>query len=193
MNGYERRTQAKKKAIIEAAQELFAHHGYKNVGINEIAEKSGISHVSIYNYFGDKKGLAVEALASILDKAIEDYEKALAQDIPFAEKLKQIMELKYSKIEEVTRSYFSTLAWDDKAFQEIYQEAAYVKAVPVYMRFIELGKEEGAIDPHIPTDAIMAYIFQVMPLLQHKDYLQTSTDYKWGLFKLFLYGILGKE
>ncbi len=80
-----------------------------------------------------------------------------------------------------------------EADQEVYQEAADVKAVPIYTRFIELGKAEGAIDPRIPTDAILAYIFQVMPLLQHKDYLKTSTEYKWGLFKLFLYGILGKE
>jgi len=193
MNGYEKRTQIKKQAIIDAARELFARRGFSGVGINDIADKSGISHVSIYNYFGDKKSLAVAALASYLDKAIEEYEVILEQEVPFTEKLRRIMDLKFSKFEEVASSYFSTLAWDDKAFQEVYKEAAYVKAVPVYTRFIELGKAEGAVDPNIPTEAILAYIFQVMPLLQHKDYLRTSVGYKGGLFKLFLYGILGQE
>ncbi len=193
MNGYEKRTEVKKQAVVNAARVLFVRQGYSNVSINDIAKLSGISHVSIYNYFGDKKALAVEALESMLDKAIEDYEQVLKQNILFKEKLKQIMELKNTKIEEVTRSYFSTLAWGDKAFQEVYREAAYKKAVPVYQRFIELGKAEGAIDSDIPNETILKYIFQVMPLLQHKDYLKTSAEYKLGLFKLFLYGILGKE
>lgn len=193
MNGYERRTESKKRAIIDAARELFAQYGYSDVSINDIAEESGISHVSIYNYFGDKKSLAVQVLASFLDEAIKEYELILDRDMPFAEKLQQIMDLKTDKIEQTTHSFFSSLAWDDKAFQQVYQEAAYDKAIPIYTRFIELGKKDGAIDPTIPTDAILAYILQVMPLLQHKDYLKTPADYKQGLFKLFLYGIVGHD
>ncbi|MDR0433692.1 MAG: TetR/AcrR family transcriptional regulator, partial [Gracilibacteraceae bacterium] len=64
MNGYEKRTDVKKKAILAAARELFAARGLRDVHVNEIAKLANVSQVSIYNYFGDKNSLAREALAA---------------------------------------------------------------------------------------------------------------------------------
>ena len=113
MNGYERRTQAKKEAIISAAQELFSERGVTDVKVSEIAAKAHVSQVSIYNYFGNKNGLAREVLATYLDKAIKEYEDILGLDIPFSEKLKMIMAKKHDVVIEISRSHFSEYAWED--------------------------------------------------------------------------------
>jgi AcrR family transcriptional regulator len=47
--------------ILEAACQLFEVHGYQNVTTNQIAERSGVSIGSIYQYFVDKDSIA-EAL-----------------------------------------------------------------------------------------------------------------------------------
>ncbi|HHT71755.1 MAG TPA: TetR/AcrR family transcriptional regulator [Firmicutes bacterium] len=193
MNGYERRTQAKKEAIISAAQELFSERGVTDVKVSEIAAKAHVSQVSIYNYFGNKNGLAREVLATYLDKAIKEYEDILGLDIPFSEKLKMIMAKKHDVVIEISRSHFSEYAWEDKVLQQVYKEAATIKAIHVYTQFIELGKKEGAIDDSIPNDAILAYILSSISIMQQPDYLKTSRDYKMGIFRLFLYGLLGKE
>jgi AcrR family transcriptional regulator len=88
MNGYERRTEAKKKAIIDAARELFTERGVTDVGVGEIAAKAGVSQVSIYNYFGDKHTLAKEVLIAFLDKAIQEYEEILNREFPFRKNLR---------------------------------------------------------------------------------------------------------
>jgi AcrR family transcriptional regulator len=193
MNGYERRTQAKKEAIINAARELFAARGITDVGISEIAAKANVSQVSIYNYFGDKNTLAKETLISYLDKAITGYEEILDRDIPFLEKLMLIMNKKQDYIIELSRSHFSKHAWEDKTLQQVYKDAATVKAVAVYTRFIELGKKEGAIAEDIPNDAILAFLFSSVAIMQQPDYLKTSPEYKMGILRLSLYGMLGKE
>ena len=193
MNGYEKRTNVKKESIINAAKELFTERGITDVSISEIAAKAKVSQVSIYNYFGDKNSLAKEALISYLDKAIKGYEEFLERDIPFSEKLKLIMDKKHDYIIEVSSSYFSKYAWEDKALQQVYKEAATTKAISFYTKFIEQGKKEGAIAEDIPSDAILAFLFSLVAIMQQTDYLKTSPEYKMGILKLSLYGLLGKE
>lgn len=192
MNGYERRTKAKKDSIINAAWELFSERGITDVGVSEIAEKANVSQVSLYNYFGDKNNLSKEVLVSYLDKTINIYDEILEKDIPFSEKLKLIMTKKHDTTAEIGRSEFSKQAWEDKIFQQAFKEAANTKAISVYTKFIELGKKEGAIDQNIPDDAILAFLLSSVSIIEHSDYLKTSPEYKMGILKLFFYGLLGK-
>ncbi|GAB6085041.1 TetR/AcrR family transcriptional regulator [Alkaliphilus crotonatoxidans] len=193
MNGYEKRTKIKKDSIISAAWELFSKRGITDVSISEIASKAKVSQVSIYNYFGDKFTLAREVLVSYLDQAIKGYDEILEREIPFSEKLKLIMDQKYKATVELSQSAFSECAWADKTLQQLYKEAVNSKAISVYIKFIELGKKEGAIDQSIPNDAILAYLLSSVSIIEQSDYLKTSPEYKMGILRLFFYGLLGKE
>src|SRR5215472_6945557 len=46
-----------RKAILTAAEELFAEQGYAGTRVDEIAEKAGKNKSLIFHYFGDKLGL----------------------------------------------------------------------------------------------------------------------------------------
>lgn len=193
MNGYEKRTKAKKDAIINAARELFRERGVTDVGVGEIASKASVSQVTIYNYFKDKNNLASEALASYIDAAIREFEEILEKEIPFSEKLKNIVEIKRGMMIEVSSSYFSKYAWKDKTLRQILREAATEKASDVYIRFIELGKNEGTIDKSIPSDAILSYFLSSISVMENPEFFKTGSEYKMGFLKLFLYGLIGKE
>lgn len=193
MNGFEKRTKLKKDSIISAAWELFSKRGITDVSISEIASKAKVSQVSIYNYFGDKNNLAKEVLISYLDNAIKGYDEILEREIPFSEKLKLILDKKYKAAIELSNSAISEYAWADKTLQQIYKDAANTKAISVYIKFIELGKKEGAIDVSIPNDAILAFLLSSVSIIEQSDYLKTSLEYKKGLLRLFFYGLLGKE
>ena len=54
MNQYQKTTEKKKQAIIQAALRLFKEKGFKETSIKSIAEAAEVSPVSIYNYFGSK-------------------------------------------------------------------------------------------------------------------------------------------
>jgi len=193
MNGYEKRTKLKKDSIINAAWELFSKRGITDVHISEIAAKAKVSQVSIYNYFGDKKTLAREVLASYLDKAIKGYDEILEREISFSEKLKLIIDKKNKATTELSRSAFSEYAWEDKLLQQVYKKAVNSKAISVYKKFIELGKKENAIDKNIPDDAILAFLLSSVSIIEQSDYLKTSPEYKMGILQLFFYGLLGRE
>jgi AcrR family transcriptional regulator len=193
VNGYEKRTNTKKEAIIHAAHELFTSRGVQGVSINEIAKLANVSPVSIYNYFGDKNSLAKEAFLSYIETAISKYEQIIGSDIPFTEKLELIMQDKSDLISKIDSSHFNEQALDDKLLRQIFQEAVKEKAISLYQNFIELGKREGYIDRDIPTEAVMRYFMTSMLFLQQPDFLTMSNEYKIGIIKLFLYGLVGKK
>jgi len=192
MNGYVRRTEAKKSAIIDAARELFVQRGITAVGVSEIASKAGVSQVSIYNYFGDKRNLAKQVVRSNLSETIRAYDEILEQDISFAEKLQMIMTRKQNLIEETGRARFSPVAQQDQMLQQVLKELATAHAVAIYSKFIEQGKQAGAIADSIPSEAILSFLLASLTILQQPEYLSSDNEYKLGMLRLFLYGVLGR-
>jgi len=48
---------AKRDAIVQGASDLFFQHGFAATSIEQIAAHAGVSKVTIYNHFGDKRAL----------------------------------------------------------------------------------------------------------------------------------------
>ena len=59
---------AKRQAIVETAAHLFFHNGYAATAIEQIAADAGVSKVTIYNQFGDKRALFTAAVACECEK-----------------------------------------------------------------------------------------------------------------------------
>ncbi len=51
-----------REMILKTAKSLFYARGYDGVGVQEIAEKSGVTKPTLYYYFGSKKGLLEQLL-----------------------------------------------------------------------------------------------------------------------------------
>ena len=68
-----------RQAILRAAGEGFALHGYAATGIGGIAERSGLTRGALFHHFDDKRGLAVawvrEALAPDMREVLASTER----------------------------------------------------------------------------------------------------------------------
>lgn len=53
--------------ILEAARELFSHHGYDDVGMRDIGRAAGVDAALVSRYFGSKEELFAEVLRSCGD------------------------------------------------------------------------------------------------------------------------------
>jgi AcrR family transcriptional regulator len=62
-----RNAAATKQAILDAARRCFAHEGYEQVGVREIAARAGIDPALVNRYFGSKEGLFAEAVSRKFD------------------------------------------------------------------------------------------------------------------------------
>ncbi len=59
---------AKRQVIVETAAHLFFHNGYAATAIEQVATDAGVSKVTIYNQFGDKRALFAAAVTFECEK-----------------------------------------------------------------------------------------------------------------------------
>jgi AcrR family transcriptional regulator len=73
--------EATKQRLIQAAIEIIREDGFEKLGVNAIAERSGLSKVLIYRYFQDLSGL-LRAAADELDPLQARAAERLMADVP---------------------------------------------------------------------------------------------------------------
>ncbi len=59
---------AKRAVIVDTAAHHFFHHGYAATAIEQVASDAGVSKVTIYNQFGDKRALFAAAVECECEK-----------------------------------------------------------------------------------------------------------------------------
>lgn len=52
-----RRSEHTRRQVLDAALELFSHHGYRATSVKEIAEAAGVSTGNVYHHFPDKEAI----------------------------------------------------------------------------------------------------------------------------------------
>lgn len=192
MSKYEIRTNQKKEAIIQSALELFREKGYTNVSINELSATSGVSSVSIYNYFGSKEGVVKECVRILMRETTQAVDRLMNEGVSFKEKLMQAVALCADMPNQLLEHYFSKEAIDDKVFVQLFSESASEIRMDILSAFIESGREEGAIDPSISTDTVLEFLHAMAGI---QDQWGTASEYKAKaaqLYKLMLYGLIGR-
>jgi AcrR family transcriptional regulator len=68
--------QETRRAVLNAALELFTGRGFAETSIREIAEHAGVSEQTVYNAFGDKIGLLYGAVMEYQDLAVGEEDAA---------------------------------------------------------------------------------------------------------------------
>lgn len=72
------RTEARRQAIIEAADALFQEAGYDGASMNEVAKRWGGSKVTLYGYFPSKEALFVAVVQSCATGHLADATQELS-------------------------------------------------------------------------------------------------------------------
>lgn len=66
-----------KGKILDAAEQLFAEHGFKETSLRTITGKAGVNLASVNYHFGDKKSLVRAVLARYLEQFMPQLEQEL--------------------------------------------------------------------------------------------------------------------
>ncbi|MYL32493.1 TetR family transcriptional regulator [Pontibacillus yanchengensis] len=197
MNGFERRTELKKKNILDTAFELFSRQGIQKVSIQEIAKKAEVSQVTIYNYFGSKDQLLVESVKSFAFSRIEEVKDLLHDpSLAFDEKIRQLITLKMDNIFQFDLEFMQALMSDRPELKEFIDEFSQSYTIPLFMDLLEEGKEAGFIHHSISLQMMMFYVdMYYQAMRNHKEFFQSEESliqFTEQILHMFFYGITGK-
>ena len=193
MNQYQKTTEKKKQAIIQAALHLFKEKGFKETSIKSIAEVAEVSPVSIYNYFGGKDNLVALCVNDLFEEVTQQAEDILNSNLDFKTKLNQAFSLCQEKMSRQISDYFQDKMVKEPTFSTLLVKAITAKKRDIYRAYIELGKEEGAIAEDLSTELILNVMDALNSMgnqLDNSDNLETEVE---QIHQIFLYGIFGKN
>ena len=193
MNQYQKTTEKKKQAIIQAALQLFKEKGFKETSIKSIAEVAEVSPVSIYNYFGGKDNLVALCVNDLFEEVTQQAEDILNSNLDFKTKLDHAFALCQKKMSQQISEYFQDKLVKEPTFSTLLAKAITVKKRDIYRAYIELGKEEGAIAEDLSTELILNVMDALNSMgnqLTHSANLETEVE---QIHSIFLYGIFGKK
>src|SRR3989344_2521606 len=74
--------QKNEEAILAAAEEEFARHGFKGTSMNTIAQTVGLPKANLHYYFSNKLGLYLAVLSNILELWDSTFNNLTAEDDP---------------------------------------------------------------------------------------------------------------
>lgn len=192
-NGFERRKERKKTDILQASLNLFIKYGTKKVAISEIAQKAQVSQVTIYNYFENKENLIRNVIGYYIDEIWIEYEELLNSDIPFTDKIKQMIFAKKEESLQISDAFYQDIM-SEYADGLSYIEKFYAeKMIPRFIDFFNEGKEKGYVDPTVSNEAILFYFQMLKDQIQRKEVYETALPLTEEITKLLFYGILGNN
>lgn len=181
--------------ILLVALEVFLRQGVKKTNLAEIAERAGLTRVTVYRYYGDKKGLVRAVclrIAAIFQKAAEGTPGELMEQVD--QRLSRLgMELGalpqgnlLAKFEEIHSLYPDVY----EEFRAARQEAAD----RIFQQALEAAKREGMLREGLNPNVLKAIFWAaVMSLIENPSLISSSVplaEIVSTMTEVFRHGIL---
>lgn len=193
MNGYERRTKAKKDKILAAALDLFCTYGTEKTSINEIATKAGVAPASIYNYFGSKEVLMKETIINILEDGWRARQELWETDLPFPELIKRAIAMSEEFFDRSNLETMKALFDSNTEIRKLVDDFNRNRYPHIVGKFLEKGRREGYIREEISFEAAMIYLKMFQEVLMQPGIVNNQNkNLMKELVDLMIYGLAGQ-
>lgn len=158
MDGFQKRTMKKRKAILDAAFALFNQYGYRNVTIANISKQAHVSLETIYNYFESKEKLKKELLNQIVSEFCALTEDILHSDVPVQVKFEQLLLAKVNFAKKFSPEFLSEELNELNDLDLFAGEEIKQFLNDIMLQIIEQGREGNVITVDVSSDALATYI-----------------------------------
>lgn len=186
MNGFERRTEEKKRHILSVAHESFKRQGVEAFNILEIAKEAGVSHVTIYHYFGNKSGFIKAVLDFTLEaKSLEAKQTIMHNDGSFDEALNALIDFELKRYDGYHDNFIDQLIERERQLLNRTHEAIFEGV----KRLFAIGRVEARIDKDL-SDETLVVLIHMFRFLKSNHYLRSPQVVK-EVFELFRRGLGG--
>jgi AcrR family transcriptional regulator len=141
-----------RRAILDAAQEIFTEMGYGAASIRDVVRRSGLAAGTFYNYFPDKESV----FQAVLEEHTTELRRRLRESRSRARDAETI-------VREGFATYFSFIVEDQPLFEMLRRNAGIVRELfdtpALELGILELREDlaaHGELSPGLDLDALAA-------------------------------------
>lgn len=161
--------------ILEAAAELFKQHGFKNVTMDDLARRAGISKKTLYQYFENKADVVAQThqyMHQSQSKACDMASLGGKNAIEGMLKVTELLDRMYERINPIAISELQ------RFYPETYMQfrkAMFIKSAESIAENMKRGMEEGLYRTDLDIDVLSRLKIEVALLIFQPDGLFSGT------------------
>lgn len=178
--------------ILQAALDLFLRQGIRKTSIDEVADRSGVTRVTVYRHFSDRQQLISEAFL-LVNAAFDRIRTALEEE----QDLDGYLARMAAELTSVPLGFMSGMAELETLHPEIHADLRKGRRTLLREIFDQLyarAKSEGRLRSGLDKDVVEALFWEVVMTLPESSVLTsrglTPTEIYATLSGLLLYGLL---
>src|SRR6478672_4555990 len=181
----------KREAILRAATSVFAHNGYFNSKVADIARAAGVADGTVYLYFKSKEDI----LHSIFDRSVEEALDAARKQLESVadpkEKLRQIAFLHLERLgaDRDLAVVFQVELRGSTKFMEEFSAAGFAEYLDLLRQIIEEGQRSRVFRKNINAKVVAKILFGALDematnwIISHRSYkLEPMADIVMDVF-----------
>jgi len=166
----------KKEKIENTARGLFWKHGFKKVSVEEICRKSQVSRKTFYTYYANKSALVIAIMEQKSNAIFELYDQINAKDITFADKLRELLELKYASNKDFSMEFISDFFHPDSEDILNYFRDLTTKSIELTREFYKQAQVKGEMNPDLNIDFVMWMMQKQLELITSDEAITLFPD-----------------
>ena len=185
----------KREAILRAATSVFAHNGYFNSKVADIAREAGVADGTVYLYFKSKEDI----LHSIFDRSVEEALDAARKQIESVsdpkEKLRQIAFLHLERLgaDRDLAVVFQVELRGSTKFMEEFSAAGFAEYLSLIRATFEEGQRTGVFRSDLNANVVAKVLFGALDEMA-TNWLLSKRRYKLApmadqVLDIFLNGV----
>ncbi len=184
---------SKYQQIILTAKDLFWKYGVKRVSVEEICREAGVSKMTFYKFFPNKKELAIAIIQRFVGNLAGEFKEMVKSKIPFEEKISKMFLIKYRATENISSEFITDVYKNPELEIHVYMEKIGGEVLKDFVAFLKDSQKKGLIRNDIKPEFILAYQNQLSNMMEDvelmKKYKEPS-EFIMEAMRFLFYGII---
>ncbi len=151
----------KHNAILRAAIRVFAHNGYFNSKVADIAREAGVADGTVYLYFKSKEDILHSIFDRSVEEALDAARKQIAEVADPRERLRQIALLHLERLgadRDLAVVFHVELRGSTK-FMEEFSAAGFAEYLALIRSTVEEGQRAGVFRADLNANVVAKILF----------------------------------
>ena len=187
---------SKYQDIFRTAKELFWKYGIRRVSIEEICKEAGVSKMTFYKFFSNKKELAKTVMEVVFGEGLEKWEDVVNSNLSFKKKIEALFILKQEGTQDISMEFISDIYKNMDQDLQQFMDSHQQKSFQLFIQFLTDSQAKGLIRNDIKIDFVLTLLAQMSKMIENKE-LVAKYDHPQDLImesmNFLFYGLLPRE
>lgn len=183
----------KRAEIRNAARKLFWKHGMKRVTVEDICLEAGVSKMTFYKHFSNKRELALHVIRYLFDESLTEYRKVMDGPLSYPEKVRLLISNKLRIAQDASQDLITELYRSgEPEIMAFIQEKSLTSMAMMREEFRD-RQARGEIRNDVNLEFLLYFLNKMIEMVGDPEFnkiFSSAEEMTSTLSNFFFYGIM---